>query len=256
MQGLKEVMRGQPAMPNRDFFPAAPTSCAKCAKLPESFGSEQPGAGSRSRSGFPVCGRCQSVRYCCVDCQRADWAAHKPDCKKRAAMRRQKLDSDLGIACFRGDEQDVTKWLAAGADCNCLNPITKASAMMGPAQRGHINIVRLLIQAGANAKYETSSGDSALQLASSKGHTGIVTLLVEEGGAIVDSPDSDGNTPLISAAFAGQPATVRELLRLGANPRHTASGGATALSCAQQHGHRECVEILQESMRRPAPLVA
>ena len=254
MQGVQEVMRGQPATPNRDFFPAAPTSCAKCFKLPENSGSEQPGAGSGA--GFPLCGRCKSVRYCCVDCQRADWAAHKPDCKKRAALRRQKLDSDLGIACFRGDEEDVTRMLAAGADCNCLNPITKASAIMGPSQRGHINIVRRLIKAGANANYETSTGDNALQLAASKGHTGIVTLLVEEGGAVVDSPDSDGNTPLISAALAGKPATVRELLRLGANPCHTASGRVTALSCAQQHGHRECVEILQESMRRPAPLVA
>ena len=28
------------------------------------------------------CGKCQLVRYCGTECQRADWAAHKPTCKR------------------------------------------------------------------------------------------------------------------------------------------------------------------------------
>jgi hypothetical protein len=27
-----------------------------------------------------VCGRCEAVRYCSRECQRADWKAHKPAC--------------------------------------------------------------------------------------------------------------------------------------------------------------------------------
>ena len=156
--------------------------------------------------------------------------------------------SDFGIACFRGDEAEVTALLAAGANCNCLNPITKASAVMGPAQRGHIGVIRLLVKAGANTNYATIDGENALHLAASKGHSSICTLLVEEGGAAVDGIDSDGNTPLISAALMGLAGTVRELLRLGANPRHKASGNVTALSVATRGGHRECADILRAAL--------
>jgi len=229
-------MRGQPAMSNKDFFPAAPMSCKKCFKLPA------------ETVPFNMCGRCRSVRYCTVDCQQADWVAHKPECKERAKLRSQKLDSDFGIACFRGDEAEVTNLLAAGANCNCLNPMTKASAIMGPAQRGHIGVIRLLVKAGANTNYATSTGENALNLAASKGHSAICTLLVEEGGAAVDGMDSDGNTPLITAALMGLAGTVRELLRLGANPRHKASGNVTALSVATRGGHRECADILRAAL--------
>ena len=30
-----------------------------------------------------ACGRCQSSRYCCKECQRAHWSAHKPVCAKK-----------------------------------------------------------------------------------------------------------------------------------------------------------------------------
>eukprot|EP00956_Cyclotella_meneghiniana_P021794 scaffold40235_cov49-Cyclotella_meneghiniana.AAC.1 len=32
-----------------------------------------------------ACGSCRSVKYCNVDCQKANWQAHKKACKKRAA---------------------------------------------------------------------------------------------------------------------------------------------------------------------------
>jgi hypothetical protein len=42
-------------------------------------------AGSASEEASSVCARCQAVRYCSRECQRADWRAHKLACAAAAA---------------------------------------------------------------------------------------------------------------------------------------------------------------------------
>ena len=37
-------------------------------------------AGCASEEASSVCARCEAVRYCSRECQRADWKAHKPVC--------------------------------------------------------------------------------------------------------------------------------------------------------------------------------
>jgi hypothetical protein len=37
-------------------------------------------AGCASEEASSVCSRCEVVRYCSRECQRADWKAHKPVC--------------------------------------------------------------------------------------------------------------------------------------------------------------------------------
>ena len=37
-------------------------------------------AGCTSEEASSVCARCEAVRYCSRECQRADWRAHKPAC--------------------------------------------------------------------------------------------------------------------------------------------------------------------------------
>ena len=44
-------------------------ACAGCAA-----------AGCASEEASSVCARCEAVRYCSHECQRADWRAHKPVC--------------------------------------------------------------------------------------------------------------------------------------------------------------------------------
>jgi hypothetical protein len=41
-------------------------------------------AGCASEEASSVCGRCEAVRYCSRECQRADWKAHKPACAAAA----------------------------------------------------------------------------------------------------------------------------------------------------------------------------
>ena len=37
---------------------------------------------SRAYEGGGTCGRCKSARYCCKDCQRKAWPAHKAQCRE------------------------------------------------------------------------------------------------------------------------------------------------------------------------------
>tara|TARA_B110001452_G_scaffold3397_1_gene3012 strand:- start:47 stop:2131 length:2085 start_codon:yes stop_codon:yes gene_type:complete len=58
---------------------AAMVACDYC-------GVEHP---RRGRGKMGVCDRCKGVRYCCSDCQHADWPRHKDQCKKFRRARRE-----------------------------------------------------------------------------------------------------------------------------------------------------------------------
>lgn len=66
------------------------------------------------------------------------------------------------------------------------------------AGRGHLDIVRLLVESGAAKDQATSDGPTPLCLASQGGHLDVVQLLVQVGAA-KDHVTNDGYTPLLLA---------------------------------------------------------
>ena len=48
-------------------------------------------AGCASEEASSMCGRCEAVRYCSRECQRADWKAHKGACAAAQSGARQEL---------------------------------------------------------------------------------------------------------------------------------------------------------------------
>ena len=64
---------------------------------------------------------------------------------------------------------------------------------------GIVEIVRLLVENGAEVNNKNNDGTTALLWAASKGYLEIVRLLVENG-AEVNSKNNDGTTALLSAA--------------------------------------------------------
>lgn len=70
-------------------------------------------------------------------------------------------------------------------------------------------------------------------------------LLAEERGVSVDTPDEDGSSPLIAAAWTNQLPIVRYLLSQGANINHANYTHAwTALHAAAAKGHADVVAFL------------
>src|SRR5262249_4052563 len=113
----------------------------------------------------------------------------------------------------------------AGADPNAPGWGIKAgSALSEAVSRGRVDIVRLLIQGGAdvNARRMVGWGDDA------------PSVHLEDA-------------PLTLAADQGNPEMVRALLDAGARIDALDAGGPTALDGAQFRGHADVVALLRKA---------
>ncbi|XP_065164682.1 E3 ubiquitin-protein ligase MIB2 [Atheta coriaria] len=88
-----------------------------------------------------------------------------------------------------------------------------------------------------------NGGKTALQVASHQGHVAIVSLLIQ-AGADVNVRDNDGDTCLHYAAFGNQPEILDILIKAGANLDVANKGGCTALHIAAHKHPARAIQIL------------
>ena len=116
------------------------------------------------------------------------------------------------------------------------------TAMWHAAKNGHLEIVRLLLEQGADK--ELGGPDmTPLRVASAMGHLLVVQLLLEQG-ADIEKADSFGRTALFSASTRGHSDVVRYLLEQGANRDKTNIVGWTPLHWAAFLSHLETAKLL------------
>ena len=94
-----------------------------------------------------------------------------------------------------------------------------------------MELVRLLVQRGANIDVQNSSGDTALHIAVKRENTEFVRLLVDE--ANIDVQNNEGRTALHYAVMKEETELVRLLVEHGANTKLQDSDGITPLKLAQ-----------------------
>jgi uncharacterized protein len=142
-------------------------------------------------------------------------------------------DTPLKQAAAAGDAARVRALLAAGTPAD--EPAHPgATPLIIASRRGHLEVMRLLLSAGAgvNNRDDVANEWTPLVHAIHKGQNPAARLLLE-AGAQPDLPMGGGATALMFAAAYGNSEMVRELLAHGANPRAEAEGGkVTALSNA------------------------
>lgn len=111
--------------------------------------------------------------------------------------------------------------------------------------------VKVLLEAGAYVNAKDNSGQTALYKAVLFAHFDSVKELLE-AGADVNAKDEDGRTALHVAAYSGQLECVKVLLKAGADVNAETWNaeicyGMTALHCAVYNGQLECVKVLLEA---------
>ena len=125
------------------------------------------------------------------------------------------------------------------------------------AVRGHIEIVQILLDAGANADYVAGSQEfTALQSAASADHFYIVQKLIAAGADVNAAPSMyGGRTVLQAAAEGGHVGIIEKLIAAGAdvNAAPAKGYGSTALQFAVKRDVRIVAKLLTCSANVDAP---
>ena len=122
---------------------------------------------------------------------RLEYADADPDGRRRLIM-----------AAAEGKAPEVERLLRLPLRPDCLDERT---ALMAASELGHLEVARLLCEAGADTDKAMQDGCTSLIMASRNGHLEVARLLCE-AGAEKDKASQDGCscTPLMAASANGQ----------------------------------------------------
>jgi uncharacterized protein len=153
-------------------------------------------------------------------------------------------DTRVADAAMRGDRPAVDALLKQNVD---INPPQGdgMTALHWAALRDDLDMVNLLLSAGASVKAATRNGAiTPLFLACGNGNPAILEGLLK-AGAGANSVNANGTTPLMTAASSGQPDAVKILLDHGADVKaKEAANGQTALMFAAALNRAAVIKLL------------
>jgi uncharacterized protein len=123
------------------------------------------------------------------------------------------------------------------------------SALMMAALNGHEELVKALIAKGADVN---KTGWTPLHYAATKGHLGIIKLLLEKS-AYIDAESPNKSTPLMMAAMYGTFDAMKLLIDEGADVLLKNDLNLTALDFARQANRSDSAALLLKTveMKRP-----
>jgi ankyrin repeat protein len=121
------------------------------------------------------------------------------------------------------------------------------TALMRAALVGNTQMVKELIQQGADINQRDESGRTALMFAAINAHYETMKLLLDHG-ADVNAKSNKGGTTLMGAAMAGDLKMVQVLLAKGADvDARLSDTNESAATLAEKHGHAEIARLLSQN---------
>jgi len=158
-------------------------------------------------------------------------------------------------AAREGKIDEVKSLLARGADADEREPRLGVTPLVLAAAGGHLAVVQVLLDAGANPNLPTEANNTALNHAVVAESLPIVQLLVERGADVnvVPTKDSNDGTALIIAAGHGRADIAQFLLEHGADVDFVDPNyGMTAIAFATFACHAAPIPVLIQHGADPA----
>lgn len=163
--------------------------------------------------------------------------------------------TSLHAACIAGTV-DIVQWLLdhGGANVNTVADADgKSSPIASAVSRGHLQVVRMLIEFNADIDVRGDFGRGLLHMAAchcdcennGTDYVGITQLLLGHG-ANLDARDSDGYTPLHCSSRWGSVEGTRLLLKYGTIIVAEDNEGRTPLQLSLRHGRQDIAVCLKE----------
>lgn len=152
----------------------------------------------------------------------------------------------LTIAAGNGHEKLVERLLKAGAKAD--GGPAKITALTQGLRSGSDEVVKFLLNAGADPNRAAADDRKPLMLAARAGLDESVRYLLDKGAQINGRNEKDGTTALMWAANNGRKRIVELLIERGADPSLTAKDGWTAGEAARMAGHVDIADRLERQI--------
>jgi len=141
----------------------------------------------------------------------------------------------LVLAVKQGDPAMVEMLIRSGADVDASN----GSPLLWAAQNGREDMVRLLLDKGAQINRGDTGYKTPLAYAKEAGHSAIADLLLARGATM-----QDNESKAFFAVFGGHRAQMEAMLAEGVNVNALAPHGYPLICIAAQGGHVDMAEFL------------
>jgi ankyrin repeat protein len=153
-------------------------------------------------------------------------------------------------AVIDGDAALLGRLATSGISILLDEPASELTALHLAAGAGHVPVVELLLQRGADPRSLRQNKFSPLHAAAMHGHTAVIERLLAAGASPNVQTDPQLYAPLHSAAWAGHDAAVAALLAGGALPLSSNHRQETPAETARRNGHRTTADLLDADLHR------
>ncbi|KAG5760124.1 hypothetical protein H9Q72_011760 [Fusarium xylarioides] len=151
--------------------------------------------------------------------------------------KQSQTSSPLLLASAIGHVESCQRYISAGKDCDDRDHLYGLTALGWAAEYGHVEVVRLLLKAGADVNH-VSIGNTPLHLAVRSGHNNVVEQLLKKRPHIDSQATVITQSALSRAASLGRTSMINLLISHGADALKADGSGWTPLHYAIAAGKR------------------
>jgi ankyrin repeat protein len=157
--------------------------------------------------------------------------------------------NNVARAATANDVNRVRALLTGGNNANQTEDDTQRTGLHNAAINGNLQIVAILIKAGARVDPRDIVGNTPLIYAADRDRIEVAKLLLDVG-AQIDAENKNGMTALMIAAKNGEVEMVRTLLGRGANPNKSDYTGRDSLGWALDSHRSAIIAVLKDAQAR------